>query len=83
MRTTTCARTAIQSDTALGAAVVGFVADGVQQVVKPDVGGGLHKTLLTVAQDQLDRKIPLPAPITNEIEKMWEKGGTEKLENKK
>jgi hypothetical protein len=62
--------------TALVATGVGFAANVVEQVARPDVGKGLNDFMGSVLQEQLDRKLPIMAPITNESIEHWKKSGS-------
>jgi filamentous hemagglutinin len=55
---------------------VGFVADVVEQAARPDVGRGLNNLLAATLQEQLDRKLPIAAPLTNEAFEYWKKSGS-------
>ena len=56
---------------ALTATGVGLVADGVVQALEPNVGGQAQQTVLTIIQNNVDRKYPLAAPVTNEVIEIW------------
>ncbi len=64
--------------TAVVATGVGFVADVVEQVTRPSVGKGVHEFFLSNAQKQIDNKLPLVAPVTNEVKTFWTNSGTAK-----
>jgi hypothetical protein len=55
---------------------VGFVADIVEQAARPDVGRGLNDLMAATLQEQLDRKLPIAAPLTNEALEYWKKSGS-------
>ena len=56
---------------ATGATATGFVLDGVEQLARPNMGQTVNNTLLMLAQRQIDNKLPLIAPITNETFNLW------------
>jgi hypothetical protein len=63
--------------TALTATVVGLGADAVEQIARPDIGKTAQAVFLQViVQRQLDNRLPLAAPITNEIIELWKQSGT-------
>jgi hypothetical protein len=62
--------------TALVATGVGLAANVVEQVARPDVGKGLNDFMGSVLQEQLDRKLPIMAPVTNESIEHWKKSGS-------
>jgi hypothetical protein len=64
--------------TALVATGVGFTADVIEQIARPDVGKGVHDFFLANAQKQIDNKLPLVAPITNEVRSLWASSGSAK-----
>ncbi|PUE56968.1 hypothetical protein B9Z36_08160 [Limnohabitans sp. Rim8] len=64
--------------TAVTATGVGFAADVIEQVARPDVGKGVQDFLSSVAQSAIDNKMPLVAPVTNEVKQAWRDSGTSK-----
>lgn len=62
--------------TAVVATGVGFVANVVEQVARPDVGKGLNDFMTVVLQEQLDKKLPKVAPVTSEAIEYWKKSGS-------
>jgi Flp pilus assembly pilin Flp len=42
------------------------------------VGKGVHDFFLAIAQKQIDNKLPLAAPVTNEVKTLWTKSGSAK-----
>lgn len=62
--------------TAVVATGVGFVANVVEQVARPDVGKGLNDFMTVVLQEQLDKKLPIVAPVTSEAIEYWKKSGS-------
>ncbi len=64
--------------TAVVATGVGFVADVVEQGARPNVGKGVHDFFLNTAQNQIDNKLPLAAPFSNEVKTFWTNSGTAK-----
>ena len=63
---------------AVTATGVGLAADFVEQVAGPDVGKGVNDFFLNIAQKQIDNKLPLVAPITNEVRALWVQSGMDK-----
>ncbi|WP_171816063.1 hypothetical protein, partial [Serpentinimonas barnesii] len=55
-----------------------LAADFVEQVARPDVGKGVNDFFLNIAQKQIDNKLPLVAPITNEVRALWVQSGMDK-----
>ncbi|WP_346308912.1 hypothetical protein, partial [Limnohabitans sp.] len=62
--------------TALFATGVGFTADVIEQIARPDVGKGLNDFMTVVLQEQLDKKLPIVAPVTSEAIEYWKKSGS-------
>jgi hypothetical protein len=62
--------------TAVVATGVGFAADAVQQLAKPDVGKGVNDLLTLIVQERIDSRVPLAAPLTNELVEFWRQSGT-------
>jgi hypothetical protein len=62
--------------TALVATGVGFTADVIEQIARPDVGKGLNNFMAVVLQEQLDKKLPIVAPVTSEAIEYWKKSGS-------
>jgi hypothetical protein len=52
---------------------VGFVADVVEQVARPDAASSTENTFYMGIQMGLDSVIPIAAPITNEVINEWKK----------
>jgi hypothetical protein len=59
--------------TAVVATGVGFVADVVEQVARPDAASSTENTFYMGIQMGLDSVIPIAAPITNEVINEWKK----------
>lgn len=66
----------IAGTVAIGATVIGAGADAIEQLVQPDLGRVTWDTLATVVQDRIDQRIPLAAPLTNELVEAWRISGT-------
>ena len=62
--------------TAIVATGVGFMANVVEQAARPDVGRGLNDLLTSILQERIDRRVPIVAPITNELTEAWKQSGT-------
>lgn len=68
--------------TAVIATGAGFAADVVEQVAQPDTGKAVHEFFLGIAQTQVDNKLPLIAPVSNEVRTLWvESGAAEPFES--
>jgi hypothetical protein len=63
---------------AVGATVIGVAADAVEQVVRPDAGQVTSDSLTKILQDRIEKRIPIAAPITNELAEAWKASGTNK-----
>lgn len=61
---------------ATGATAVGLAADAVEQAVRPDVGKVTQTFFSNLVQYHIDQKLPLAAPITNEVIQLWRASGT-------
>lgn len=61
---------------ALGATGMGLAADALGQVAQPDVGTATQAFFLTYAQYRVDEKLPLVAPVTNEVVHLWRQSNT-------
>jgi hypothetical protein len=55
---------------------VGFVADIVEQAARPDVGKMAQNFFISYAQNRIDQKLPLIAPLTNEVRNLWQQSGS-------
>jgi hypothetical protein len=58
--------------------VIGVAADAVEQVVRPDAGQITSDSLTKILQDRIDKRMPIAAPITNELAEAWKASGTNK-----
>jgi hypothetical protein len=63
---------------AVGATVVGVGADAVEQLVRPDGNKVLSDALAKIVQDRIDKRLPIAAPITNELAEAWKASGMNK-----
>lgn len=61
---------------AVGATVVGVAADAVEQIMRPDMGKVAWDSVARVVQDRLDKRLPVAAPITNELVEAWKGSGS-------
>ena len=52
---------------AVGATVVGIGADALEQIARPNNGQTLVNSISTTISEQINKKLPVAAPITNEI----------------
>ena len=66
----------VATGTAIVAQTVGLAADAVEQLIKPDVGKVTHDLLLAIAQRDIDRRLPLVVPLTNEVRTLWQQSGS-------
>ena len=64
--------------TALVSTGFGLAANVVEQVARPDMGKGLNDTLSNILQERVDKRIPIAAPITNELFEVWKQSETNK-----
>ena len=52
---------------ATGAAVVGVVAGAVEQLARPDIDQVITDAVALPLTEQINRRFPLSAPVTNEV----------------
>ena len=52
---------------AVGATVVGVGADALEQITRPNNGQTLVNSISTAISEQINKRLPMAAPITNEI----------------
>ena len=63
---------------AVGATVIGVAADAVEQMARPDLNKVLSESVPKIIQDRIDKRLPLAAPLTNELAEIWKNSGTNK-----
>ncbi|PZO13554.1 MAG: hypothetical protein DCF26_16720 [Burkholderiales bacterium] len=61
---------------AAGATVIGAAADGINQSVRPDLGKTINDSLAMILQERIDARVPIAAPLTNELMEVWKRSGT-------
>lgn len=63
---------------AIGATALGAAAHTVEQIVRPDFSKAIDDSLAAIAQDRIEKRLPLAAPIANEMAELWKNSGTNK-----
>ena len=66
---------------ALAATTVGLGASALSQLAKPDIGVATQDFFVTLVQYQIDHRLPLIAPVTNEVKELWKASNTSKSFN--
>jgi len=61
---------------ATGATVIGAAADGIEQAMRPDLGKTINESLTMILQERIDARVPIAAPLTNELIVVWKRSGT-------
>ena len=68
----------VAAGTAVVAGTVGAAADAAEQAINPDGAKAVQTILISLAQKAIDNKLPLVAPVTNEVVDAWRNSGTNK-----
>lgn len=63
---------------AVGATTIGVGADAVEQLARPDTNQVLSDSLAKIVQDRIDKRLPIAAPISNELAEVWKSSKTNK-----